>query len=236
MEKTEKKYWDKVRKWRFLFRMVPFVKMVAVCNNLSFGIVDDCSDIDLFVVARRGRLYSARFFMNLLMRTFGVRVYGKKVSGRFCLSFFVDEDNLDMKKFAYEDDVYLAYWVYKLQPVIDRGVYGRFLDANVWALPIIEKKEFDGDLGAVKNCSGCGWSFGKLGDRFEAKIKKIQMARLAKKIDVLEDGKSVVVSDGVFKIHSDDMRKKFRDIFRSRVERGFDESEFLAILQRKKSL
>ena len=67
MDKIELKLWNKVNRWLFLIRMVPFLKLVCVSNNMSFGVVDGQSDIDLFVVAKKGRLYTARFFLNLFL-------------------------------------------------------------------------------------------------------------------------------------------------------------------------
>ena len=41
---------------------VPFIKMVAVCNTLGYDNAAKDSDIDLFIIAKRGRLFIVRFY------------------------------------------------------------------------------------------------------------------------------------------------------------------------------
>src|SRR3989338_8633583 len=142
MDDIERKLWNRVDRFVWWLRFVPFLRMVAVCNNLSFskgtseklpsaastaslpcrrigntavastpcflaygsfsGVpkVDDDSDIDLFIVARAGRLFIVRSFSILILHVLGVRLHGKKIKGRFCLSFFIDDTALDLSKIA----------------------------------------------------------------------------------------------------------------------------------------
>ena len=126
-----------------ILRIIPFVKMVAICNNLSFGRVDEHSDIDIFVVAERGRLFFVRSFITFLLHISGVRRHGNKVAGRFCLSFFVDEEGTDLSKIALEKDIYLAFWVKNLVPVIDNGFASEFMRKNDWIRGYFEDDEFE---------------------------------------------------------------------------------------------
>ena len=91
-EEISKVLWAKVEKYRFLLEGMPDVKMVAVCNNLAFGNATEKSDIDIFIVSERDRLYTARTFAAALTHFTGTRRHGNKIAGRFCLSFFADED------------------------------------------------------------------------------------------------------------------------------------------------
>jgi len=59
---------EKVRKYFWLYRCVPFVRGVAVCNYLSLGAVDEDSDIDLLVITAPGRIFLARVFLTIWMK------------------------------------------------------------------------------------------------------------------------------------------------------------------------
>ena len=55
---------------------VPFIKMVAVCNTLGYDNAAKDSDIDLFIIAKRGRLFIVRFYSSTVFAP-GVRRHGK---------------------------------------------------------------------------------------------------------------------------------------------------------------
>jgi len=142
MIKIDEKNFGKMKKWAFLMNAVPFLRGSFVCNSYAIGTADEKSDIDLFVVTKRNRLYTARFFMNLLFRIFGVRTYGDDVAYKFCLSFFADEDNLNFTSIAKRKDFYFAYWIYTLKPIINRNIHGQpvseqIIGKNFWARDLL---------------------------------------------------------------------------------------------------
>ncbi|MBI4231920.1 hypothetical protein HY605_01695, partial [Candidatus Peregrinibacteria bacterium] len=122
----EKKLWQRVNRYVKFLEWIPFLRMLAVCNNLAFDRVTAGSDIDLFIVAKKGRLFIVRTLVTGVLHVLGVRRHGDKVAGRFCLSFFVDDCALDLKKLAIERDIYLAFWIFSMKPVIDDGVSEKF--------------------------------------------------------------------------------------------------------------
>jgi len=143
MIKIDEKSFERVKKWSFLMNSVPFLRGCFVCNSYAMGVSNENSDIDLFVVTKHGRLYTARFFMNFLFRIFGLRTYGENTAGKFCLSFFVDEDNLNFTALAKRKDFYFAYWVYTLRPIVDRKISDevkvseKIIGRNFWARDLI---------------------------------------------------------------------------------------------------
>ena len=131
MNEIEKKLWKRVRFFSKFFKMIPFLKMAAVCNNLAFGKVSENSDIDLFIVAKTGRLFTVRTFVTFWFSVFGVRRHANKVAGRFCLSFFIDEEAMDLSPLAIPKDFYLAYWVGTIVPIVDiNNTSLKFLSRN----------------------------------------------------------------------------------------------------------
>src|SRR3989339_357429 len=61
--KHAEKLWKKIYQWSWIFKITPFLKMVAVCNTLSFNNPDKESDIDLFIVTERSHLFTARIII-----------------------------------------------------------------------------------------------------------------------------------------------------------------------------
>ena len=72
------KLWRRVARWRWLFRAVPFLKFAGVGNTLAMGWPESNSDIDLFIVTRKNRLFTTRLFLTLITSLFGVRRHGEK--------------------------------------------------------------------------------------------------------------------------------------------------------------
>lgn len=221
MEKVEKILWKKVFRYVSLLKFVPFLRMVAVCNNLSFGMVNEKSDIDLFLVAKKGRLFLVRAFVTFILSILGVRRHGNKIAGRFCLSFFVDDEFLDLSGIALENDIYLAYWIRSLVPVLDDGVSKEFFSKNKWIGIYFENDSFSGDFGTqvILRPGGVSarflkWIFGgNFGDFIERKLKSWQLHRADKKAAKIPDCSGLIMNDHILKFHNNDRRREYRGLW-----------------------
>lgn len=113
---------------------VPGIKMIAVANSVAMHGSTPASDIDLFVVTERKRMWLVRVLLTLFMEVKGERKTSKKHAGKFCLSFFCTENHLDFASIALERDIYLYFWILMLKPIIEYDhTYERFLEAQSWA-------------------------------------------------------------------------------------------------------
>ncbi len=118
---------------RYIRRMtwIPGLRMVAVVNSVSMHATHEGSDIDLFIITARSRMWLVRVLVTSLFYLLGVWRKGEDIAGNFCLSFFIEETALDMSRIAIEDDVYLYFWMYSLRPIYVVGdTYDRFRQAN----------------------------------------------------------------------------------------------------------
>jgi len=249
VDKIEEKLWKRVARFKWVFAFVPFLRTVAVCNSLSFGIVDEKSDIDLFVVAKKGRLFTARFFLTLALSLLGVRRHGKAVAGRFCLSFFVDESALGLSGLAIRKDFYLAYWVKKIVPVYgSRDVFLRFQESNKWTNGIVgggvcgdggeSVAIYDGEtFGAIlvrKIIEILIWPFAFL---TEPILRWWQIGRASSKLRELPDKRGTLIAKNMLKFHDFDKREFYRDLYIKKIGGGsFDESIFLNSLKSSQGL
>jgi predicted nucleotidyltransferase len=217
-ENVEKKLWKNVYKVLPSLKSVPFLKMVAVCNNLAFGKVDEESDIDLFIVSEKGRLFMVRFLVTLILQLKGVRRHGKEVAGKFCLSFFVDEEFMNLKKIAIENDIYLSYWIKTIVPVIDDGVYLKFIDENKWTDDFFAEKTSRDDHQKIEINSGYKkiWTWvlnGVFGDFLEFVLRKWQMKRAKIKAEKADGKASLLIQEHILKFHNIDRRSYYRDLW-----------------------
>jgi len=218
-DEIEKKLWDKVNKYIPKLGWIPFVRLVAVCNNLAFGRVDEGSDIDLFIIAKKNRLFIVRFFITMYLHCLGVRRHSKMVSERFCLSFFIDDSYLNLSQIAKINDIYLAYWIKNIVPVIDDGVSEEFLLVNDWIKDFFEKDEKIElsygrrillDRSWLKRA--LTWIFdGKFGSMIEYFLRKWQIKRARRKSLLVQNSSGLLVEEHILKFHNIDRREDYRD-------------------------
>ncbi len=140
-----------------LFRFIPGILMIAVCNSLACNKAREDSDIDMFIIARRGSLWTVRFFALVLLSALKMRHRFLKsdsskskswfkflaLNQRFkqarrnavCISFILSDDNLNIEQYKIsENDPYLGFWVRCLVPLYSLGyTYERFQKENRWA-------------------------------------------------------------------------------------------------------
>ncbi|PIQ78167.1 hypothetical protein COV82_01570 [Candidatus Peregrinibacteria bacterium CG11_big_fil_rev_8_21_14_0_20_46_8] len=222
----EEKFWGRVGDFRWLFAAAPFVKFVGVCNSLAYGNVHAGSDIDLFVIAEKGRLGSARFFMKVLTQLFGVRMHHDKKAMRFCLSFFVTDDALDLQPLAHDFDPYLAYFVRTLVPVAgSKKLYIDFLRANEhWVAPYgvyYPRLERFKESAVAEN--GKPQSIGRQSTWYNKNVERFlfdyQHERDHRRVGQKSlEGTGVVMNERIFKCNEVDRRKEFADAFRKKLE------------------
>lgn len=65
--KDETRLWGKVSSYNTLFSYIPGISCICVCNSLAMNAAHANSDIDLFIITKKNRLWTARIFMTLLL-------------------------------------------------------------------------------------------------------------------------------------------------------------------------
>ena len=208
----------------------PFVQMIAVCNTLAYNNTREESDIDLFIIAKESRVWLVRFLTVSFLTLLRLRPKPYNLKDKICLSFFVDEKNLDLKKFAMQNDIYLPFWIAQLVSVYQReNTYEKFLSQNKWV------KE------NIQNASKYNLNPARLvrNGLFKEIIKRVfefindQLlfnlpSILAKKYqnNIMPDhlramankDTRVVINDSVLKFHDNDSREKYWNLFKQKAE------------------
>lgn len=214
--------WKKVEKYRWVFSLTPYVRMVGICNTLATDNADEGSDIDLFVVVEPGKLFVSRLLLTFWMQILGVRRHGKKVAGRFCLSFFVTEDHLSLESIQKGPiDIYLAYWIKTLVPVYGSNeIHSQFLTANEkWLKNFFTQPADASPLERLK--PGPKWTERlktlqekilntRWGKRLENRLATWQIERAERKqkeLGLPAESSAVIVSRTMLKFHNTDRRE-----------------------------
>jgi hypothetical protein len=219
------KKFKRVIKVARILAIMPFIKMISVCNNLAYSNAREESDLDLFIVTARERIWAARFFSALFLKIFHLRPTDRNAKDKICLSFFVSENNLNLQGLAMEEDIYFFYWLCHLLPIYDsRNIFSDIVRNNQWIretipnyFPVEKSSRRQISLGAI----------GRTIKKFEELIvsiipqnffKKIQLNNLAPNLKRLANlDTRVMINDQVLKFHANDRREEFRKIFEDRI-------------------
>lgn len=202
--------------WR-LYRAIPFIKSIYLCNSISFNALKEDSDIDLFIITKKKALRRARFFSVLFFVFLWLKRSLKKKTKKFCLSFYITEEadnlyNITLPK----TDIYFSYWLAHLIPLY-REYNTNIYQANkrlVSVLPNfpqehivhIGNKEFSGNARAKNILEYIFW--GLFGRFFERLIRLIWLPiMLYKTKKHQEDWWGIIINDHILKFHLDIRRK-----------------------------
>jgi glycosyltransferase involved in cell wall biosynthesis len=189
---------------------LPFIRMLALSGGTAHRNARGGDDIDLFVVAAAGHVYTAYtmlFLASRLTRTRGV----------VCPNYLVDEDHLQI---AYHHDLFTAHQALSLVPIAGQSAFDRFVDANRdWVrafypgyvprppaahleptgLQRILERALGMGGGSIERLLAAGWRF-HLGQR----VARAPQA-------------DVVVSGGILKLHLSDHRRRVLARFEAKL-------------------
>lgn len=229
-ELIAKRFWKRVHRFRWIFQITPFMELTAVCNNLALSNTNATSDIDLLILTKPERLFTARLWITGWLHLLGVRRHGKKIAGRFCLSFFAANGALNMEEIQKGNhDIYLAYWLQTLQPIGgNRDVYENLLEDNApwlkrffYEKPLYNMHHFKENTpqgrrikrGLEKMLSG------KMGEHLEKKLREWQLKRSHAKQKSLNVGDTdVIVTEKILKFHNTDRRDEIYERWVKRLK------------------
>ncbi|MDQ1284597.1 MAG: hypothetical protein QG620_945 [Patescibacteria group bacterium] len=192
-EKKFKKIFS-IAKW---LRFVPFVRMIAVTGTVAMKNAEKKSDLDLLVVLEHKRIFIGRTLVTLLVHLLGKRRYGRKITDRVCLNYFITTGSLGIEL----KDVFSASEYAFARPVFGKKTFEEFQKANGWIknfMPNYEINEADGlkiaeNFWVVRAVRGLGETI--LGfDFLENWLKGWQTERIVRDPRTHRDG-SIIMAD-----------------------------------------
>lgn len=125
----QSKLLTKARNASYLLQLTPFIRMIALNGSVARGEDHEGSDIDFFIVAKPGRIWTVRAFSVLIMALVGLKRYEFKISGRVCLNLYQTDDHLQLstktKELARSHAYTVPFWQRK-------GLFKKFIQQNEW--------------------------------------------------------------------------------------------------------
>ncbi len=198
-----------------LIKHLPFVRLVGLVNTAAFDMASLDSDIDFFIIAQRGRIFTVRLSVTGLIQLLGWRRHHRLVSNRICLSFYLTDDNLNLQPLAYPDDPYLRFWLAGLQVLYDDCIYGSWLTANNWLSR--ELPNWYSVMVRERTAVVAAWP--AKSSVLERVLEKFQMHLIRRhRSSRLGDGSTAVLaSRQILKFHESDVRQELAVKFRRRL-------------------
>lgn len=127
----EKKLIEKTIRYSKFVKLIPWLEMLAIWNSVAMNSANNESDIDLFIVTSKNRLWTVRILITLIFQLLWVRKTSKHHKERFCLSFFCTTNALNFEHIAIENDIYLYYRINSIIPIINYdNTFERFIAEN----------------------------------------------------------------------------------------------------------
>lgn len=208
------KKFKRARRTAAILARLPFVRQINVCNSLAFSNARAESDIDLFVVTAPGGVWWARGAALALLKLLRRRP-------EICLSFFVDEDNLDLSGLRMApDDIYLAFWLVSLYPLYAAPGTQSLLPANAWLTDyLLQPTVPEAHPGPIRRTPARARIWLEYGLRiFSGLAGRAQLAVMPPAVKSrLFQNTDVVIKPGVLKFHTNDRRGQYWGEFNKRL-------------------
>jgi len=226
-ETISKQNFRKLEKIAKKINLAPFLKGVFVSGSLAISNSREDSDIDLLIITKKGRIFTVRFFLTVLLDLIGERRKPGKKTQKICLNHYLTEDSLEVKY----PSLYNAYSYLHLLPIINReNVFEKFRKTNRWIKNYIifwgltSRAPFE-----IERPSRLAIFFekklaGSFGDFLEKRLKDSQIKRKEKKYPspLIKGGGRVILEDGLIELHPDSPENKILREYEEKLARIID--------------
>lgn len=164
---------------------VPYIQAVFASGSLALGNTDYNSDLDIFVITKSGRIWTARFITNTIFDLLLLKRKPKdKIApDKLCLNHYIADNALEIKN----QNIFTAHVYAHLEPLYLRNpkVLQEFEKKNEWVANYLDSSSFPHN-NLVKNYSllqfskKCWeWIFNsRFGDLLESAVRKYQVKRI----------------------------------------------------------
>lgn len=211
-----------------IFRFIPFIKTIAICNTLAYSNSAQSGDIDLFVIAKKNRLWLTRFLVVGFLKLLKVRPTEENKEDTIDTTFFLSDEDLNIKELQLQNpDTYLIYWINQVVPIYDiNNTYQKFQSANGWikeCLPNTYGYQLNDRRLVSQNwfTKIISWKLKLLLDWqfWENMVKKYQLKVLPRSIkEMMNKDSRVVINDKMLKFHRGDRRAEYQEKYTRTLE------------------
>lgn len=109
--------WKLARRGAKFLALIPFVRLVASNGSLAKRATNDNSDLDVLIVAARGRIWTARLLATLLLHILGWRRHSRKIKDRICLNHYITDNALNLR----DNFITTPHMIAWMEPILEQG-------------------------------------------------------------------------------------------------------------------
>ncbi|MBI1863162.1 hypothetical protein HYS00_03510 [Candidatus Microgenomates bacterium] len=123
----------RVRPYLRLLQKSSLFSLVGISGSVAMGNGDESADIDLFIITKAGRMWTARALAGAAAALMGIRRgrLATTAPDKICLNMFMDETDLRVPK--HKQTTFIAHEILQMKPVFSKGaIYDHFLTENAW--------------------------------------------------------------------------------------------------------
>lgn len=136
--KTALRRFRKAKKFLYFLRFIPYLRAVAISGSLSFLNSKLTSDIDLFVITQKNRVWLVRMLVSLYFHILGERRHGSHIQNRFCLNHYISEDFTITR----DKNLFTATAYVNVLPVLGEKYLVNFWRKNQWLEDFLHQPDF----------------------------------------------------------------------------------------------
>ena len=236
VQKRKEKYvfaYEKYKKaLKYIKKLLNFscFKSIMICNTLALENSNEESDIDLFIITEKNRIWTARFISVVISKILNLRPKKYNQKDKICLSFYIDKENLNIEKVSKNNNIYFIYWISQLVPIYDEeNTFEKFFKENSWIKKYINNTlSFNTGYKRKIKLTNKNLFFRNIfnfifKDGIEAMLKNIQIKKMnieiKNKLNINDD---VFINNGIIKLHTNDRREKYKKEFDSRIKKYYE--------------
>ncbi|MBT3349326.1 nucleotidyltransferase domain-containing protein [bacterium] len=179
----------KAKIWSKILGKLPGVRAIFLSGSVAANTGNENSDIDFFVVTKSGKIWTARFFIFLILKISGELAKPHRHARKICPNHFIAEHALEIA----EKDAYAANLFSKNRPLHDpQKIFENFVAANSWVEKFGEKFEISGAEKKIER---------KNSESFENFLEKIQRAKIERNPDFGKSGAKIILNTDELRFH-----------------------------------
>ncbi len=180
--------------WARTLGCCPGVVAIFLSGSVAMNKADKNSDIDFFIIARNGQIWTARFFVFAILKVFSQLAKPKNHAGKICPNHFITDDCLKIV----EQDAYAANLFTHNKPLFDpHKIFPIFVKKNQKWVTQFDESFSDNALQQNSNFK----SVVNKSLALENFLRKIQIKKIKKNPDFKTPNAKIVLEETELRFH-----------------------------------
>ena len=210
-------YLKRARFWSQILKHCPGVRAIFLSGSLTQGRASKKSDIDFFIITQHGKIWTARFFVFIVLKLFRRIATESDHAGNICPNHFISDLDLEIREkdkysahlFAHNKPLYDAdkYWINFMNVnknwIQEHGYsFSRTTEPGLQDSSQSNTNSFGKDQSSVNEIkTGLGGKNKKKCNLFEQIFKKIQLKKIKSNPDYNLPGAMIILKDHELRFH-----------------------------------